>query len=427
MSRSVIGSASQRAVDTRKTRVYLARARCAQNVAVGQRTVLYLEPKRASTTVASVFMVLVMAALAVAAVVYTTDRWPDRWRPTSFEISRRTCFLVAAGAAVLMLAFAVGAVVNGRRWHTARQVERMSNDPTLGAMLPETMVLPPPAPAVVPPPQIEFVKAQSLPRPRERLRRVTRDANVIGRPPLQIAFLRVFENQPRMRTFIEGAWREFGYVYFLRSAAAVTPAELRTVQHSTGVASLFVTTEPRLLNEIGGRSEEPNDKGRYRFTRIAATTIRVRDRYGSYPIRPVLCHGTYWRSAVDTILERTDLVVLDLSGYTDKHAGTRYELQRVVDRVPVERVVFLADGRSSRRVLRRELNAAWAQMSPRSPNATVQPKRVIVAITDYYQRSQSQAANGQTTEVHVRLVARRSQTRRLAAMAQHRVETYRAG
>jgi hypothetical protein len=395
---------------------------------VGQRTVLYLEPKRASSTVVSVFMALLTAAVAVAALAYTTDRWPDRWRPTSFEISRRTCFIVAAAAVVLMLAFLAGAVVNGRRWHTARQVERLSNDPTLGAMLPETTVLPPPSmPGVAPPLQIEFVKAQSLHRPQARLRRVTRDANIIGRPPLHIAFLRVFENQPRMRTFIEGAWREFGYVYFLRSAAAVTPAEFHDAQRSTGVARLFVTNEPGLLTQIAGGRDEPNGKGRYRFRRIAATTIRVRDRYGSYPVRAVLCHGTYWKSAVDTILDRTDLVVLDLSGYTDSHAGTRYELQRVVDRVPVERVVFLADGRSSRRVLRRELDAAWTHMSPRSPNATTEPKRVIVAVTDYYRTSQSQNANGQTTQVQVRLVARRSETRRLAAMAQHRCDAYRAG
>ncbi len=51
--------------------------------------------------------------------------------------------------------------------------------------------------------------------------------NVVGRHPLSILYLRVFENQPRARTFVRGAWREFGYVHLLRSATAVDPATFR--------------------------------------------------------------------------------------------------------------------------------------------------------------------------------------------------------
>jgi hypothetical protein len=46
---------------------------------------------------------------------------------------------------------------------------------------------------------------------------------VVGRPPLHIVYLRVFENGACARIFVQGAWREFGYVYLLRSAASVGP------------------------------------------------------------------------------------------------------------------------------------------------------------------------------------------------------------
>jgi hypothetical protein len=238
---------------------------------------------------------------------------------------------------------------------------------------------------------------------------------------LRIAFLRVFENQPRMRTFIEGAWREFGYVMFLRSAAAVTPAELKAARRTNDLAAFFVSDRDRLVRELDIRSVSPNGRGRYRFNRVGPTTIRVRDRYGSYPVRPVLCHGTYWKAAVDTILEQVDLVVLDLSGYQAKNAGTRYELQRVVDRIPVERVVFLADQRSKKRFINAELQRAWSQMAPNSPNAGAGARWVLVAITDYYRSSHQQTSSG-TDQVYVRLVSSRRQTRKLAVAAQQRID-----
>ena len=386
----------------------------------GQTTVIHLEPSRAATTVGCIFLTMLTAGVAAVALAYRTEVWPAEWRPTDFVITDRAVLIVAAVAALLAAVALVGAVVNGRRWHTARTVERLSEEPLLAGIFPDTRVSPATQPSpVIPLLDITFVRR--FRRPRVKFRCVTREANVIGRRPLHIAYLRVFENQPRMRTFIEGAWREFGYVHFLRSAAAVTPAELKAARRSGDVAGLFVASRGRLAAEIDSGAGEPNPRGRYRFTRIGATTIKVRDRYGSYPVRPVLCHGSFWKDGVDALLERVDLVALDLSGYTDKHAGTRYEVQRVVDRFPIERVVFLADQRSNRKFLDRELRQSWQQMAPGSPNAVHQSKTALVAVTDYYRSSQTQQ-QGQTTQVQVRLVARRQQTRRLLTMVQLRLD-----
>jgi hypothetical protein len=408
-----------------------------------QTTVLYLEPKRAGTAVGCAVLALILVGVAVVALVYRTDSWPADWRPTTFTITDQTVLIVAGAAAALALLLLVGVVVNGRRWHTANVVKRLSEDPAFGSIVPDTSVAPPPAAAAnVAPVAVRFVKPQRLRRPRNRLRPVTGDTNVTGRRPLHIAYLRVFENQPRTRTFIEGAWREFGYVYFLRSAWAVTPAELRSAKQSGGLQGMFIATPQGMQAELDSLPDHPNPKGRYRFRRVGPKTIRVRDRYGSYPVRPVLCHGTFWKQAVDMLLQRVDLVALDLSGYRPTNAGTRYELQRVLDRVPVERVVFLADGRSKRKFLANEVQRAWLQMSPSSPNAVSGEHTAIVAITDYYRRTQTTTSTGgpstgpggvghatstQSTQVRVRLVARRRQTRRLVAMCQERVEAFAAG
>ncbi len=403
-----------------------------------QKTVLHLEPKRAAATLVYGFVAVAAIAIAVGALIYPTETWPFAWRPflvtgkaelepasssNAPEVTTGGLYIAAGVAAAIALVFLVSAIVNGRRWRTARTVERLSEDPELAGIQPDSAALAPPPhrAAVIPPLLVDFRTPRQFDRPDAKFRRVRTDANIVGQPPLRIAYLRLFENQPRMRTFIEGAWREFGYVYFLRSAAAVTPAELRIAKRSGNVADLFVASPARLAAELDGRVDRPLPKGRHKFTRIGATTIRVRDRYGSYPLRPVLCHGSYWKAAVDVLLTRVELVVLDLSGYTQRNAGTRYELQQVIDRVAMERVVFLADRLSNEKFLHKELQIAWSQMAPGSPNSGPDGRTAVVAVTDIFRRTETRNEHGQVTQVQTRLVARRRETRRVAAAAQRRL------
>jgi hypothetical protein len=382
--------------------------------------VLHLEPTRSAATIGCIVMAILVAAVAVAALVYRTDSWPEGWRPPE-PVPDRVPLIVAGVAGFFALLLLIGAVVNGRRWRTSRTVERLSEDPALLPFLPDTAASPPMRrAAVVPPLEVTFVRPGKLPKLRVKLQRVSVDRNVIGRRPLQIAYLRLFENQPRIRTFVEGAWREFGYVYFLRSAASVTPPELRLARDSGDLSAMFVASRERLLVECRRRAGQVDPKGRARYANVGNATIRVRDRYGSYPLCPLLCHGAFWKSAVDALLERVDLVVLDLSGFRPENAGTRYELQRVVDRFQIEHVVFLADPQSNQRFLTAQIQEAWSFMAEGSPNAIGTPKQAVIAVTDYFYADSSMQSN--SSQVNTRLMARRPETRRVAAMAQNRIE-----
>ena len=127
---------------------------------------------------------------------------------------------------------------------------------------------------------------------------------------------------------------------------------------------MFVASPEQLTAALGGPAA-PLPKGRYTFRRISATTIRVKDRYGNYPIRPVLCHGLYWKAAVDALLGRARPPSPSTCRVSrPRNAGTRYELQRVIDRFPIERIVFLADQHSKAKFLDQEMHAAWSQMAP---------------------------------------------------------------
>jgi hypothetical protein len=259
---------------------------------------------------------------------------------------------------------------------------------------------------------------------RRDLRAVTSTSNVIGHRPLDIVYLRPFGNRARARTWLEGAWREFGYVHLLRSADSVSPGELADARRRGGVQTLFVHDRQELSAHWAAVHRQGADaRRRKRISAVAQGPVRVRDPYGSYPVDAVLCHGSFWKEAVGALLERADLVVLDLSGLSLRNEGTLHEVTTIVNDFPIECVVFLADPNSGRRFLQFQLHSAWSRMALGSPNANGAQRGALVAVTDVYVRTSTTNERGETTSSQARLVARRSQTRRLAALAQGRRES----
>ena len=165
----------------------------------------------------------------------------------------------------------------------------------------------------------------------------------------------------------------------------------------------------------------PVPKGRYTFENIAPTKIRVRDKFGAYPARAVLCHGSFWQAAVTRLLAKMDLVALDLSGFTEANAGTRFELQRVLNSFPIERVVFLADVNTNVKFIETQLRLAWSQMPDGSPNATLRTRTAVIAETDFLVQTTSN--DGPSAQTNMQLRSRRAQTRQVALNAQQRIMT----
>ena len=113
--------------------------------------------------------------------------------------------------------------------------------------------------------------------------------------------------------------------------------------------------------------------------------------------------------------------MLDLSGYTDRREGTRYELQRVLDRVPAERLILLADPKSKNRILEEAIADAWVGMSVESPNAAHPEVPLWIARVDRLVKTVDQERNTTTVE----LVTSRKETRRLLRAVQGRLSNAR--
>lgn len=379
---------------------------------LGQGYVMRLEPSRRASTIVGVLLM----GLALGGLLWLRERREspsgtltgDQLPPDALT------FLTWAATVVLLLGF-VMALVNGRRWWLNRRIVRLSMSKDGRELRPRTEWT------------VDGARAQRVPRlsiedgwtrrdrrVKRRLRRVTSTSNVIGEEPIRVAYLRIFDNQPRSRTFLQGAWREFGYVYMLRSASSVSPAEFRGLRRY-GVEEMFVSSHKDLDSELAMGESSPQRTRLRGFRHLAPTVVRTYDGYGAFPPVAVLCHGSFWRAAVDELLLRVDAVCLDLSGFRPKHEGTGYELQRVIDRFPIERVLFLADPKSNLKFLGGEIDRAWRQMSADSPNTNDAARTTHMAVTDRVRITITQNEHGQETRRETRLIAQRKQTRRIAA------------
>lgn len=85
----------------------------------------------------------------------------------------------------------------------------------------------------------------------------------------------------------------------------------------------------------------------------------ARDPDGRFRVSEMFCANSTWQPAVLALIERAGVIVLDLREYTDSRAGTRYELQQLLSRAPLERVLLLTDEAGDAPLLRAAIDDAW--------------------------------------------------------------------
>ncbi len=101
--------------------------------------------------------------------------------------------------------------------------------------------------------------------------------------------------------------------------------------------------------------------------RIAAFDANP-DPDARYRVNELFCGDDAWREAVRRLMETSDLVVMDLRGFTAKNQGCIFELQSLIDHVAIGKIVLLVDERSDIAFLRQTLESCWHKMVDTSPN-----------------------------------------------------------
>ena len=170
-----------------------------------------------------------------------------------------------------------------------------------------------------------------------------------------LLLLRVFGSRSRSeRLFVEVArwWRHLGPVRLVAApdlaSATFEPDELLSFLAGR-LGDRFVDAPADLERRLAGFRDVPDPDGRYRVEKL-------------------YCRDHTWRQAVARLVERSDVVLVDLRGYTAANLGVREELSCLVETVPAGRIVLLEDDSTDEPAARAALAAAWAACSRHSPN-----------------------------------------------------------
>ena len=95
------------------------------------------------------------------------------------------------------------------------------------------------------------------------------------------------------------------------------------------------------------------------------------DPDGRYRVNELFCGDDAWREAVARLMETSDLVVMDLRGFSAEHRGCIVELQSLIDLVPVTKTILMVDGSTDVPLLRLMLGDCWRSMAEDLPNRQI--------------------------------------------------------
>jgi hypothetical protein len=141
------------------------------------------------------------------------------------------------------------------------------------------------------------------------------------------------------------------------------------------------TVEPHeFLDFIGGRltrsfvSDDDDLKRRLTAMDLGA------DPDGRYRVNEFFCYADTWKETMRSLATAADAVLMDVRGFSSSNQGCIFELQQLLDSVPLPRVVFLIDAYTDRAFLERVLQEAWQHRRADSPNrrGTEPPARLLL-------------------------------------------------
>jgi hypothetical protein len=181
-------------------------------------------------------------------------------------------------------------------------------------------------------------------------------ATRIGRPSKRLLLLRVFGRADQRETLLDlldDTWRYLGRIDLI----AGTDLAMRTLGSRMIEAFLLRRADQQFLETAA----EVDRRLEHLHSRLEGDA--------RYPINNVYCYATAWQRAVERLALRSDVVLMDLRGFTNRNQGCMIELTLVVQRIPLSHIVLLTDFSSDYQQLEQVAQAAWAQLPPKSPNA----------------------------------------------------------
>jgi len=163
--------------------------------------------------------------------------------------------------------------------------------------------------------------------------------------PRGLLLLRVFGYTARTERLFDrigSRWRYFGPVTMIAApdvvVRSIDPAEF--------------------LYYMVGAIEDNFVRSAADLERRLETLDTRRDPDGRFRVNDFCCASTTWRATVTALMERADVVLMDLRGVTNRQHGCEFELSELPARLSPHRIVLIVDNATDRAFVRAALGQA---------------------------------------------------------------------
>lgn len=172
--------------------------------------------------------------------------------------------------------------------------------------------------------------------------------------PVRLLLLRTFGAQERSSRLLQDLTRQWRWI---GSVELITAPDLagETLEPDEFLDFIRGRLRNRFVHDADGLDH-----------RLAQLDLRP-DRDGRYRVNELMCADTTWQLALERLAADTDVILIDLRGFTPQHPGVDHEIQRVVALQPLSQVVAIVDKSTDEATLRASLDRAAATAPPTSP------------------------------------------------------------
>jgi hypothetical protein len=177
--------------------------------------------------------------------------------------------------------------------------------------------------------------------------------------PASLLVLRVFGSAGRSTRLLEHVgmrWRTVGPIHLIAGAdTAITNLDLPEVFRflTFRFRSEYVKDDADLERRLEKLDCAPDPDGRHR-------------------VNDFFCFDDTWKATFNALLHRSDVILLDLSGFGPKNAGVAFELGHLLGSRPLGSFLLITDQKTDTDYLGATLTRIWRQLDPSAPNAALE-------------------------------------------------------
>lgn len=97
---------------------------------------------------------------------------------------------------------------------------------------------------------------------------------------------------------------------------------------------------------------------------------------------PTMCHANTWKSTVAEMVRTTDIVLMDLRGFSEKKNGCKDEINFLLDHIAIDRLLILIGAKDDEDFIQRSLLEQWRELKKDSPNLNITDPQIQIYKSD---------------------------------------------